>query len=68
VTSEHIRCIKIPTLLINARDDPIVSRKCIPFAELKQNPNIILAETCKGGHVCWFTGLKPKRVSPRSTC
>jgi len=50
--------IRIPTLIIHAKDDPF-----IPFASLEdpavlENPYILLAGTERGGHVA-FVGVKP---------
>lgn len=63
VTKEMIQNIKVPTLVLHAKDDPIVTVKDIPKEEISKNNNIILAETSRGAHICWFTGLKPKRVT-----
>ena len=62
ITEEHLLGIKIPTLCLHSKDDPISTRKSIPFDMLTKNENLILAETSYGGHVCWFSGIKPKRV------
>ena len=62
VKKEQIQNIKIPTLILHSRDDPIVVAKDIPKEDIAENDNIILAETTRGAHICWFTGLKPKRV------
>ena len=47
-----------------SEDDPIVSFKSMPLESLKMNRNINLYITEKGGHLCWFSGLKPKRWYP----
>jgi len=43
--------IKIPTLLINARDDSFLSELCYPFKEANENPNFFLETPAHGGHV-----------------
>ena len=48
-----------------SKDDPIVSFASMPFKELQENPNITLEATEKGGHLCWFEGMKPKRWYPK---
>lgn len=63
IHDSHIKNIKVPMLVMHAKDDPISVHKSVPVKSLASNPNIIVAETSRGGHLCWFTGLKPKRVS-----
>jgi uncharacterized protein len=43
--------ISIPTLLINAADDPFLSTTCYPVEEAKTNPNLFLETPRHGGHV-----------------
>ena len=45
---EHI---KIPTLIINTRNDPFLSEQCFPAALLKQHPFVRLEVLSRGGHV-----------------
>jgi predicted alpha/beta-fold hydrolase len=50
-----IRCIRIPTLIIHAEDDPF-----IPFAPLRDpslatNPYVLLMATERGGHVAFLS-------------
>lgn len=54
IEDKHIDGIKIPFLIINAKDDPIAVYDSIPVDKLKSNPNIIFAETSHGSHLCWF--------------
>jgi len=53
--------VKIPTLCIHSRDDPVVHNSIIPIEELKRNENIILVETQRGGHIDWFTTRYARR-------
>jgi predicted alpha/beta-fold hydrolase len=56
--------VNVPSLFINAKDDVLSPVDTIDIqSTFKLNPKIILLLTRWGGHVCWFTGLKPKRVS-----
>lgn len=43
--------IKVPTLIINAQDDPFLSPQCFPFEEANSNPNLHLYTPKYGGHV-----------------
>lgn len=43
--------ISIPTLLINAADDPFLTRQCYPVAEAEQSPHLFLEIPENGGHV-----------------
>ena len=46
-----LRQITIPTLLINARNDPFLAAPCYPLAEAEANPNLHLEMPASGGHV-----------------
>lgn len=48
-----------------SKDDPIVSYTSMPMKSIESNPNITLHATERGGHLCWFEGLKPKRWYPK---
>jgi len=43
--------ITIPTLLLNARNDPFLAPQCFPFAEAEENPALFLEVPDSGGHV-----------------
>ncbi len=43
--------IKIPTLLVNALNDPFLSEECFPVPEAQKNPDFYLEMPQKGGHV-----------------
>jgi len=47
----YLRNIQIPTLLVNARNDPFLADPCYPIAEAKENPNLYLEIPASGGHV-----------------
>jgi predicted alpha/beta-fold hydrolase len=57
--TDMISKIAIPTLFLNALDDPISAQDAIPYQKIKSNPNCILATTERGGHVAWIDGLLP---------
>lgn len=46
-----LRNIKIPTLLINAQDDPFLPEACYPEDEALENPNLYLEVPAHGGHL-----------------
>ena len=37
-----------------SKDDPIVSYNSMPLETIKDNKNINLVVTDKGGHLCWY--------------
>ncbi len=43
--------IEIPSLLLNALDDPLLSRSCFPFSEAESAPRLYLETPRNGGHV-----------------
>lgn len=48
----------MPTLVVHSKDDPIVPFDCLPLSECIANSQIIVAASPKGGHVCFFEGIK----------
>ena len=49
--NNNIAGILIPTLLVNALNDPILTPSCFPKALAEANPNFYLEITERGGHV-----------------
>ena len=47
----YLSRIKVPTLLLNARDDPFLAPECFPFAEARSNPYLYLETPAAGGHL-----------------
>ncbi|MEM6964264.1 MAG: alpha/beta fold hydrolase [Bacteroidota bacterium] len=43
--------IQVPTLLVNALNDPILTEGCSPKHIAKSNPNIFIENPAQGGHV-----------------
>ncbi len=43
--------IQIPTLLVQAKDDPFLPDSCYPYPEAEKNPNLFLEVPRHGGHV-----------------
>src|SRR5205823_3775143 len=48
---QYLPRITVPTLLLNARDDPFLTPECFPFAEAKQSPYLFLEAPDSGGHL-----------------
>lgn len=59
---KYLHRVQVPTMALSALDDPVVTSDCIPHEEFKANPNLVLVETLRGGHIGWFTGMSPTRV------
>lgn len=43
--------IRVPTLLLNAQDDPFLPPECFPVSEAESNPCLFLEMPARGGHV-----------------
>jgi len=52
----HLSKIAIPTLLVHAEDDPVISYSTMPFQDLRRNPKLYVAVTKRGGHIGWGSG------------
>jgi uncharacterized protein len=50
-SKQFLRYIRIPTLLLNAQNDPFLSEACFPVAEAEVQPNLYLEVPKSGGHV-----------------
>ena len=47
----YVQKIEIPTLIVNAKNDPFLSKECYPSEVLKNHPNVKLEIPEQGGHV-----------------
>ena len=59
---QYLPQITIPTLLLNAQDDPFLAPECFPFPEAEQNPCLFLEASQSGGHLGFLEfrhGLRP---------
>ncbi|OYX11401.1 MAG: alpha/beta hydrolase, partial [Algoriphagus sp. 32-45-6] len=52
--------IEVPTLILNAQNDPFLSPSCFPTAIAKKLDTIHLEVPRHGGHVGFTTGLSEK--------
>jgi predicted alpha/beta-fold hydrolase len=48
---QFLPAIRVPTLLVNARNDPFLTERCLPFEEARANPMLFLEVPDSGGHV-----------------
>lgn len=53
--------IGVPTLLLNARDDPFLPDECFPAPEARENPHFYLETPAHGGHVGFIGGRHPDK-------
>ncbi|PIE74159.1 MAG: alpha/beta hydrolase, partial [Deltaproteobacteria bacterium] len=49
-SKQFIHAIKVPTLLVQSKDDPFLPPSCYPFAEAERNRYFYLETTKFGGH------------------
>ena len=49
-----LKDIKVPTLIVNAANDPFLSKECYPYEEVKENPYVDLEVPEHGGHVGFY--------------
>lgn len=56
----HLPNIKVPTLLINARDDSFLSKECYPNKEALESKYFYFLETKYGGHCGFMSSFKPE--------
>jgi predicted alpha/beta-fold hydrolase len=47
--------VRVPTLIIHARDDPLVPFGPLQRPEVSSNPNVVMAATSRGGHVAFVS-------------
>lgn len=50
-SKQFIKYIQIPTLLVNALNDPFLSEECYPIKEAEENPIFYMEMPTEGGHV-----------------
>ena len=47
----YLEGIRVPALLLNARDDPFLTSESLPYAEAEKNPQLFFEAPRSGGHV-----------------
>ena len=55
---KNLKNITIPTLMVNAKNDPFLGKDCYPIKEAAQNPNLYLEMPKSGGHVGFLESLR----------
>jgi hypothetical protein len=48
---QFLRSVHVPTLLVNAQNDPFLTPTCFPVTEAMSNPDLFLEMPLHGGHV-----------------
>jgi predicted alpha/beta-fold hydrolase len=56
-SKEFLAHIAIPTLIVNAKNDPFLSPECYPVAQVRELENVFLEIPEQGGH-CGFASYK----------
>jgi len=56
--------LAVPTLCVQAMDDPIAPAEAIPFSGIEGNPNCILVTTGTGGHLGWVCRERGRTGGP----
>jgi hypothetical protein len=54
-SGKYIADTAIPTLILNAKDDPILGPGCFPYEQAEANSNLFLEVPEKGGHMGFIT-------------
>ncbi|AMD20833.1 HDR091Wp [Eremothecium sinecaudum] len=52
---KRLKFIRVPTLIINSLDDPIVGPGVIPYKQALTNEHVLLCTTSLGGHLAYLT-------------
>ena len=64
----YISSVEVTTLMIHARDDPVVGYHSIDWQACAANKNIITVKTNRGGHVGWLSGAMPFSYTWADNC
>lgn len=60
-SSGFLQGIRVPTLLVHARNDPFLPPEAIPHRAVDENPSLVPAFVGRGGHVGFIAGAVPGR-------
>lgn len=50
-SKQFLHNIEVPTLIVNAKNDPILGKDCYPLREARKNKNLFLEIPESGGHI-----------------
>ena len=50
-----LESVEVPLLIVNAKDDPFLTKECFPVREARRNKNLFLETPKSGGHVGFVT-------------
>lgn len=59
--TEDLTKLKIPTMMVSAKNDPIHSPKDMPWEQIESNENIIYVYTPRGAHLEFMVGIQRNR-------
>ena len=59
-SNQFLSAIRIPTLMIQAQDDPLIPFEVYNYPAIQSNPNIRLIATDHGGHVGFIARSQPR--------
>jgi uncharacterized protein len=65
---QYLNRIKVPTLLLNARDDPFLTLESFPYGEAEGNPDLFFEAAKWGGHVGFIDSARNIRPWYESRC
>jgi len=60
--ARHVGAVRVPTLLVQSADDPLVPSGSIPLARIAANPHLTMELTGRGGHVGFLD--RTRRAGP----
>lgn len=58
-----LHSIQVPTLIVNAKDDPFLSSDCFPYGQCKDSANVFLETPDHGGHCGFLENYSAKHRS-----
>jgi uncharacterized protein len=65
---QYLPGIRVPALLLNARDDPFLTSDSFPYPEAEENPDFFLESPRWGGHVGFIDSASNYRRWHESRC